>query len=524
MSLTTFSKAANDAVSSLATAHAVGSGTLTLVDATRFPTTGPYRVSAYSGAGDSYTALTILNISGRTGNTLTVSGATEGTADVALPTGTRVAMLISAGSLQEIHQAVNTLEGTVATGASLAAHVADHANPHAVTAAQVGLGSVDNTSDLAKPVSTATATALATKAAASDLADHVGDTSNPHAVTASQVGLGNANNTADVDKPLSTAAIAALAGKAALAHTHPIGDVTGLQAALDGKSLAVGSAISASTASRVLYADANNLLAESDGLAFDGTTLNVLNYGTISPNGGNRNVRFGPGTVTSANADDNTAVGANAVAGSGGGQTGNTCIGAGATSHFYGNTVIGAGAVAGGNSGQSVVIGYNLSLDAANAVCIGAGSSVSNDGLVAIGSQCYAQAADSMAFGWGVSNDAPMEFAFGSRRQPAGAPLLRLMGSTIQYTGRNLATFPTYWVDSTDATRKSGVKVVVFDANDAREGLRVEADGAAPRIGFLGANAVARPAVTGSRASGAAWTSLLAALASLGLVTDSTTA
>lgn len=46
------------------------------------------------------------------------------------------------------------------TKALLLAHEADHANPHVVTKAQVGLGNCDNTSDLDKPVSTATQTAL----------------------------------------------------------------------------------------------------------------------------------------------------------------------------------------------------------------------------------------------------------------------------------------------------------------------------------------------------------------------------
>ena len=44
------------------------------------------------------------------------------------------------------------------------AHVADTSNPHNVTKAQVGLGNVDNTSDLDKPISTATQTALDLKA------------------------------------------------------------------------------------------------------------------------------------------------------------------------------------------------------------------------------------------------------------------------------------------------------------------------------------------------------------------------
>lgn len=39
-------------------------------------------------------------------------------------------------------------------------HIANTSNPHSVTKAQVGLGNVDNTSDLNKPISTATQTAL----------------------------------------------------------------------------------------------------------------------------------------------------------------------------------------------------------------------------------------------------------------------------------------------------------------------------------------------------------------------------
>lgn len=48
----------------------------------------------------------------------------------------------------------------MATQAELNAHMADVANSHAVTKAQVGLGNADNTSDAAKPVSTAAQTAL----------------------------------------------------------------------------------------------------------------------------------------------------------------------------------------------------------------------------------------------------------------------------------------------------------------------------------------------------------------------------
>jgi hypothetical protein len=63
--------------------------------------------------------------------------------------------------------------------------------------------------------------ALALKADASDLDAHETDTDNPHEVTAAQVGLGNVDNTSDADKPVSTAqqtAIDALVPHGAMAY------------------------------------------------------------------------------------------------------------------------------------------------------------------------------------------------------------------------------------------------------------------------------------------------------------------
>ena len=44
-----------------------------------------------------------------------------------------------------------------------------------------------------------------------DLQDHIADADNPHKVTKAQVGLGSVDNTSDVDKPVSTAQAAAIA-------------------------------------------------------------------------------------------------------------------------------------------------------------------------------------------------------------------------------------------------------------------------------------------------------------------------
>lgn len=50
------------------------------------------------------------------------------------------------------------------------------------------------------------------------------------------VGLGSVDNTSDANKPVSTAQAAAIAGKANASHTHSVSDVSGLQAALDSKA------------------------------------------------------------------------------------------------------------------------------------------------------------------------------------------------------------------------------------------------------------------------------------------------
>lgn len=80
------------------------------------------------------------------------------------------------------------------------------------TKADIGLGSVDNTSDAAKPVSTATQTALNLKA---PLASPT-FTGTVAGITAAMVGLGSVDNTADTAKPVSTVQLTALNLKAPL--------------------------------------------------------------------------------------------------------------------------------------------------------------------------------------------------------------------------------------------------------------------------------------------------------------------
>lgn len=90
-------------------------------------------------------------------------------------------------------------------------HIKDFNNPHKVTAEQIGLGNVDNTADIDKPISTAVQEALDT--VNTKVTEHTENKENPHGVTAEQIGLGNVDNTSDADKPISSATQTALNGK-----------------------------------------------------------------------------------------------------------------------------------------------------------------------------------------------------------------------------------------------------------------------------------------------------------------------
>ena len=71
----------------------------------------------------------------------------------------------------DLKDALDGLQGQITDNKdTMDGHIADKNNPHEVTKAQVGLGNVDNTSDLDKPISTATQTALDDKANSADLA------------------------------------------------------------------------------------------------------------------------------------------------------------------------------------------------------------------------------------------------------------------------------------------------------------------------------------------------------------------
>jgi Cu/Ag efflux protein CusF len=117
-----------------------------------------------------------------------------------------------------------------------------------------------------------------------ELAAHATNVFNPHNTTKSQVGLGNVDNTSDLNKPISTATQTALNGKANTSHTHVAANITDLNTAIGthadvAASTAVrhshsNSAVLAATTASFTTADRTKL----DGIAAgaDVTTSNSI--------------------------------------------------------------------------------------------------------------------------------------------------------------------------------------------------------------------------------------------------------
>ncbi len=128
----------------------------------------------------------------------------------------------------QFNAAIADLEAQIGEGAVTS--VNGHTGVVVLTKTDVGLGNVDNTTDAAKPISTATQTALNLKA---PLASPT-FTGTVSGITKAMVGLGNVDNTSDASKPVSTAAQAALDLKAPLASPAFTGTVTGITKAMVG--------------------------------------------------------------------------------------------------------------------------------------------------------------------------------------------------------------------------------------------------------------------------------------------------
>lgn len=146
-----------------------------------------------------------------------------------------------------------------------------------ITKGMVGLPNVDNTSDVNKPVSTATQVLINQKAALNSPTF----TGTVAGITKSMVGLGNVDNTSDANKPISTATQTALDAKASSSDlsTHA-SDTTSVHGIADTSLLettagAQSKADDAETAANSFTTSAINALTTSD--IEEGTNLYFTN-------------------------------------------------------------------------------------------------------------------------------------------------------------------------------------------------------------------------------------------------------
>lgn len=174
------------------------------------------------------------------------------------PTYTQASTLANLTSGEKLSISMGKIMKAIADFIS---HKGNTSNPHSVTKTQVGLGSVDNTSDANKPVSTKQATAIADAKSAGttaqdNLKTHTSNTSNPHKVTASQVGAAPAS------------------------HTHSASDISSGTLGISRGGTGATSATAAATALKVLNLDKGTGIAENDDLN------NYKTVGTFYTSGG----------------------------------------------------------------------------------------------------------------------------------------------------------------------------------------------------------------------------------------------
>lgn len=175
----------------------------------------------------------------------------------------------------------------------------------------VGLSAVDNTSDASKPVSTATAAALAGKADISHTHAYSGLTGLPTLGTAAALNVPASGNAGagEVVKGSDTRLSDA---RTPTAHTHAIADVTGLQTALDGKQPALVSGTNIKTINGSSLLGSGDLIVSGGGGGGDTTTQALQAVAPTAPAAGNL-TRFarnysGRGMASAINPDNSEQI------------------------------------------------------------------------------------------------------------------------------------------------------------------------------------------------------------------------
>lgn len=162
-----------------------------------------------------------------------------------------------------------------AKNADLTSHTSNTSNPHAVTKAQVGLSNVDNTSDVNKPISTATQTALDSKV---DKVSGKGLSTNDYTTTEKNKLAGIANSANNYSHPTYTAHTGVPIDNAApdfggtFYVSQPISDGTGHITAINTRTVTIPSSVATTSKNGLMSIKDKDKL---DGIASGATKVIV---------------------------------------------------------------------------------------------------------------------------------------------------------------------------------------------------------------------------------------------------------
>ncbi len=188
-----------------------------------------------------------------------------------------------------------------------------------------------------------------------------------------------------------------------------------------------------------------------------------------------------------------------------------------------------------GGAGTRVTYDNTYGLDMAYGATSGGRGINMKGGTLSGLSSFFAGQGGTIGFSGALAGPSFIDFAFGSFwGNPASAIGMKggfigdvdrfvFAGQSSTSTARNRGYLRSEFAISTDASYTGRLRLTAQDFAGEREGLRLEADGTNPRIGFLGSSAIAKPAITGDRKGNAALASILTQLANYGLITNSTT-
>lgn len=187
-------------------------------------------------------------------------------------------------SQTDLQSALNAKEPTITAGTTSQYYRGDKSF-QTLDKTAVGLANVDNTSDANKPVSTAQATAIALKEnsiSAGTTSQYWRGDKSFQTLDKTAVGLSNVDNTSDVNKPISTATQAALDLKAPLADSSlyrvgPGRQYTTIQSALT----AIGNATSLAELKQAKVVSIAGGVYDEDLVIPQGRIITLLAEGTV---------------------------------------------------------------------------------------------------------------------------------------------------------------------------------------------------------------------------------------------------